>query len=284
MVTAGPADRTGRVNPMVPIAHRVLARAQETADSVTLTITPVSQALRVPGPGQFNMLYAFGLGEAPISVSATPGDGTLVHTIRAVGSVSAALCRLEPGAVLGVRGPFGTTWPLERAQGGDVVVMAGGVGLAPLRPLIHQLIRRRDEFRRVIVLVGARRPEELLFGEELRGWSAEPGLDLRVTVDSAGPGWSGDVGVVTTLLGRVRFEPARTFGFACGPEIMMRFGLKGLHEAGVPSAQTFLSMERNMKCAIGLCGHCQWTTDFICKDGPVFDWPRVGDRMTVREL
>ena len=268
--------------PMVPRRYRVRWRRRETSDTVTLHLDPLDGSLPTFAPGQFAMLYAFGIGEIAISVSAVPADGTLVHTVRAVGAVSRAICAVQEGDVLGVRGPFGTSWAAEDNSGGDLVMVAGGVGIAPLRPAVRQVLADRDAFGDVSVLVGARSPDLLLFGDELNSWSDQ--LDVLVTVDRAEPSWGGRIGVVTQLLPSARFDPVRTMALVCGPEVMMRFTARALVDTGVRPDQVRLSMERNMKCAIGHCGHCQFGPEFICVDGPVFPYARIEPLMSVREV
>jgi NAD(P)H-flavin reductase len=248
---------------------------------LTLELEPAGDAAVGPfAPGQFAMLYAFGKGEVPISVSALP----LVHTIRAVGVVSAALCDARRGDVLGVRGPFGTAWPVEAAEGADVLVVAGGIGLAPLRPVVHHLLAKRERYGRVVVLYGDRSPERLLYTAELERWRGRFDVEVHVSVDQAPAGWHGRVGVVTTLVARADFDPAHTVAMICGPEVMMRFAVAALQDRGVPAKAIHVSLERSMKCAIGLCGHCQLGPEFVCKDGPVFRWDRVEPLLRVREL
>jgi NAD(P)H-flavin reductase len=228
------------------------------------------------------MLYAFGAGEVPISVSSL-ADGPLVHTVRAVGAATRAICACEPGDQLGVRGPFGNGWPLGQAKGGDVVILAGGIGLAPLRPAIEQLIANRDGYRAVTLLYGARSPDEMLFFGELQGWR-EAGIDVKYTVDTASGDWDARVGLVTKLIPIAGFEGARTTAMVCGPEVMMRFVSAALQDRGVRLDSIYVSLERNMKCAIGHCGHCQLAHRFVCKDGPVFPVGRIGTLLGVREL
>jgi NAD(P)H-flavin reductase len=265
---------------MVPASYRVVRRKRETHDSWTLELEPVRGELEPLAPGQFAMLYAFGKGEVPISVSRLPQ----VHTIRAVGSVSTALCDLRRGDVVGVRGPFGTAWPVEAAEGADVVVLAGGIGLAPLRPAIDRVLARRERYGRVVVLYGGRSPEELLYTAELERWRGRLDVEVGVTVDQADAGWLGRVGVVTTLVPRADFDPVSTVAMICGPEVMMRFAVAALQERGVPAETIHVSLERSMKCAIRLCGHCQLGSEFVCHDGPVFTWDRVEPLLRVREL
>jgi NAD(P)H-flavin reductase len=252
---------------------------------VSLVLEPEGETVLAPcAPGQFNMLWAFGAGEAPISASGiATASGALTHTIREAGNVTRALCAAAPGDVVGIRGPFGRGWPLDRARGRDVVVMAGGIGLAPLKPVLEHLESFRDAFGRVTLLYGTRTPEDILFRSELETWRSRFDLDVEITVDTAGRGWASNVGAVTELVPRAVFEPANTEAFVCGPEIMMRFCAQVLRERGVATGSIHLSMERNMKCAVGLCGHCQWGADFVCKDGPVFTLDRIESRLTVRE-
>jgi len=269
---------------MVPDVVRVVRRMRELAEVVTLEIE-VPPGWTGFAPGQFNMLGVFGVGEIPISISGQAPDGAgILHTVRAVGAVSRALAGLQPGAVLTLRGPFGRPWPVERARGRDVVVIAGGLGLAPVRPVIHELIANRDDYDKVSVLSGARGPGEILFPDDLSVWRGRPDCRVEVTVDRATPDWHGHVGVVTSLLPATDFDPARTTAFVCGPEVMMRFAANGLTDRGVADEDIFLSMERNMQCAVGHCGHCQLGPVLICRDGPVFDWARLRPLMAVKEL
>lgn len=271
---------------MRPLRCRVAARRRETADTWTLELEPEGDAAELAsrfGPGQFAMLYAFGIGEAPISVSSIEGD-RVVHTVRAVGKVTSAICAAEPGAVLGLRGPFGTSWPVAAAAGADVVIVAGGVGLAPLRPALAHVLAHRADYGRLVLLYGGRRPEELLFREELEAWAGRDDLELGVTVDAAGAGWTGRVGVVTKLVKRAGFDPGAAVAMVCGPELMMRFAVAALGDRGLPAERVHVSLERNMKCAVGLCGHCQLGTVLICRDGAVFPYPAVEPLMRVREL
>jgi NAD(P)H-flavin reductase len=270
--------------PMAPRRYRVRARRRELADTVTLLLDPVDEPIGAYLPGQFNMLYAFAVGEAAISVSGrATADGALPHTIRAVGATSRALCAARPGEMVGVRGPFGTSWGVGDGAGGDVVVVAGGLGLAPLRPAIHQLLAERERYGRISLLVGARSPETLLFRHELESWRGHFDLHVEATVDAAGAGWHGHVGLVTGLLEHAPFDPASTLALACGPEVMMRFTAQALVDRGVPADAVRVSLERNMKCAIAFCGHCQLGPTFVCRDGPVFPWSRVERLVGIRE-
>ncbi len=267
---------------MLPARYRVVERREEIADVVTLAIAPVDTRLADSGPGQFHMLWAFGIGEVPISIAGSDDDGTVEHTIRSVGAVTAALCACGPGTMIGVRGPFGRGWDLAAAEGGDLLVVGGGIGLVPLRPVVQAAIRRRDRFGRVAVLVGARSPDAVLYWHEFDHWRSA-GIEVTVTVDSAGAGWTGDVGVVTRLVRGAMSDPVRTAAVVCGPEVMMRFVTYELLSLGVPGAAIQVSLERNMHCALGQCGRCQLGPHFVCQDGPVFTWPLVVDLLTVRE-
>jgi NAD(P)H-flavin reductase len=271
-------------DPMTPQIARVMKRTREGADVWTLDIAP-GEAASVYTPGQFNMLTAFGVGEAAISVSGDPAEpGRLVHTIRAVGAVSTALTRLDAGDVLGLRGPFGVGWPMAEAAGRDVVVVAGGLGLAPLRPALYRLFAERARYGKITLLFGARSPSDILFRDEIASWRKSLDIGIEVTVDHADADWHGHVGVVTTLIKRADFDPPHTIAMVCGPEVMMRFAIAALGEAGVGEDAIYLSMERNMKCAVAFCGHCQFGTVFVCRDGPVFRHDRVRGLLTVKEI
>lgn len=268
---------------MVPVLAKITRRIRDLNDVVTFEMEVDGWAGFAPG--QFNMLSVFGVGEIPISISGPISDNSkIIHTIRDVGAASKALCNLEKGAVIGLRGPYGVPWPVEAAHGRDVVVIAGGLGLAPVRPILYELIENRDAYNKVTLLYGARSPDEILFSRELGEWRSRLDFGVEVTVDRGNEAWHGHVGVVTSLLRSVDFDPAKTTAFVCGPEIMMRYGAKGLTDAGVAPTDIFLSMERNMQCGIGLCGHCQLGPVFVCKDGPVFDWKELKPLMSVKEL
>ncbi len=268
-----------------PMLYRVRRRTRELNDVVSLELDPSDSLPRLFNPGQFNMLYMFGVGEAAISISGSPLEpGPLVHTIRAAGATTKAMCALKAGQPIGVRGPFGVGWPMQEAVGRDVVLLGGGIGLAPLRPAVLQIISQRERYGRVCLLVGARTPADLLFSQELAHWKSRFDFDVLVTVDRAAEGWRGEVGVVTELIPRAHIEPAETVAMVCGPEVMMRFCATALRDRGVPAEQIYLSMERNMKCAVGVCGHCQFGATFVCKDGPVFPLSRIERLMQIREV
>ena len=264
-----------------PRPFRVTARRRETYDTWTLELLPVRGDALDPSPGQFTMIYAFGVGEVPISVSGQPG-GALVHTVRAVGPVTEAICSAEPGATLGIRGPLGNSWPIEAAAGSDVVVVAGGIGLAPLRPVLYRALANREAYGRIVLLYGSRTPADLLYTDELETWRGT--IDVDATVDAADETWSGKVGVVPKLIAGAEFDPASAHAFVCGPEIMMRFAAQALEGRGVPSEKIHVSLERNMRCGVGHCGHCQLGPTLICLDGPVYTYGDIEPLLAVRNL
>lgn len=271
-------------DPMLPRIAVVTKRKRESADVVTLDIEMTDGVRMDYAPGQFNMLTAFGVGESAISISGDPASGKLIHTIRAVGPVSRALCALKPGAPLGVRGPFGVGWPTEAAIGHDVLIVAGGLGLAPLRPAIYRALGQRARYGRVALLYGARSPDEMIFRRELEGWRGRFDMQVEATVDHAMESWRGHVGVVTKLIARAELDPESTIAMVCGPEIMMRFAAQALVARGLPEEAIFLSMERNMKCGYGQCGHCQFGPYFVCRDGPVFTYAAMRPLLGLREI
>ena len=280
------APAPSRSDPMRPRLYAVAARHDETPDTYTFALAPQDGTAPPPfSPGQFNMLYLFGRGEAAISMS---GDSTdqnrLVHTVRSAGSVTRGFETLEPGDTIGVRGPFGTAWPMDTIRGRDVLFVAGGLGLAPLRPAILHLLAHRTEYSRATVLYGTRSPDMLLFRRDLERWAVTPDLDFQTTVDHADASWHGRVGVITKLIAAAEFDPARTSALLCGPEIMMHFSVEALKKSGMRGSDIHVSLERNMKCALGHCGHCQFGPAFVCRDGPVFRHDRVAHLLSVGGL
>jgi NAD(P)H-flavin reductase len=274
------------VNPMLPWPWKVARSKKETADTWTLELERAGRGSPLPFvPGQFNMLYVHGIGEVPISISGNPADPShIVHTVRAVGAVSRAIANLHPGDVVGLRGPYGRGWPVVEAEGMDILVVAGGIGLAPLRPAIYDILSVRRRYGKFVLHYGARTPDDILFRKEVEGWRARFDFDVEVSVDRGSPEWRGHVGVVTNLLPKARFDPLNAYALVCGPEIMIRFGVQELQRLGVSDDRIFVSMERNMKCGIGLCGHCQYGPKFVCKDGPVFSFEEVRELFARREL
>ena len=269
---------------MSPAPCRILSVEQELQDTYTLEIEP-------PGddwsflPGQYTMLYAFGIGEVPISISGDPADPTkIIQTIRAVGAVTDALVGLQPGDYVGIRGPFGTAWDTTAAEGRDVLIVAGGVGLAPLRPVVYDVLNHRDRYDNVTLMYGARSPADLLFASQISEWRGRFDLEVLVTVDHGDDIWRGPVGVVTSLINRSSFDGDTAIGFVCGPEVMMRFTIQALERKGLTDDRLYVSMERNMKCGIGLCGHCQLGKFFLCKDGPVLTCAQMAGSCWIREV
>ncbi|MET4612584.1 NAD(P)H-flavin reductase [Rhodococcus sp. PvR044] len=271
-------------DPMVPTRYRVGDRTTETHDSVTLTLVPVRAALPTFDPGQFMMLAVPGVGEVAISISGDPAAPELQHTVRAVGAVSRAIHDAPVGSALGVRGPFGTGWDLGSCAGRDVVIVAGGVGLAAVRSALLAILAGREAYRRVVLVVGARSPDEFLFRRELDAWGASGAIDLEITVDQPTGDWDGPVGFVTEPVGRLSLDPGRTTALLCGPEPMMRFAARVLIGKGVAAEDVRVSLERNMQCGIALCGHCQLGELLLCRDGPVVDYATAGPLLHVREL
>ncbi len=271
---------------MLPAPFLVQQLKLETDDTFTLALAPQQKNAEFEfQAGQFNMLYVYGVGEVPISISGDPAQhATLIHTTRVVGTVTKAMRKLKRNDALGVRGPYGAPWPVQNAIGNDVVLVAGGIGLAPLRPALYQLLAQREKFGKVVLLYGTRSPEDILFRSELEQWRARFDLEVYITVDRALGTWRGNVGVVTTLIPKAPFDPRNTTAMVCGPEVMMRFTALELQKRGVPSNDIYVSMERNMKCGIGFCGHCQFGPTFICKDGPVFSYSRIKDWLAKWEI
>jgi len=271
--------------PLVPAFFRVHRTRTETADTFTLDLEPPSGAPFAFAPGQFNMVYVPGAGEVPISISGDPErPATLTHTVRAVGTVTAAMRRLRAGDVVGIRGPFGVGWPVEACDGKDVVIVAGGIGLAPLRPMLYHLLANRDRYGRLVLLYGCRTTADLLFRHEIEAWRSRLDMHVYVTVDRGTEGWHGYVGVVTTLVPRAPVASDRTIAMVCGPEVMMRFSAMTLEERGIAPDRIYVSMERNMKCGIAQCGHCQYGPVLVCRDGPVFRYDRIRHLLALREV
>jgi NAD(P)H-flavin reductase len=236
-------------------------------------------------PGQFNMLYVFGVGEVPISISGDPSQNKiLTHTTREVGTVTSAMRKLKVGDIIGIRGPYGSYWPVEKGREYDIVIVTGGIGLAPLRPAIYHILANRADYGKFVLLYGARSPEDILYWKDLEKWRSRFDMEVYLTVDRAAGDWHGNVGVVTNLIDRAPFDPTHCLTLVCGPEIMMRFTVLNLQKRGVAADKIYISMERNMKCGIGLCGHCQLGSSFVCKDGPVYCYEDVKGVFTRREM
>ncbi len=273
-------------NPMIVRQIRISKKRKETYDTFSIELElPDDMDSFNFNPGQFNMLYIYGIGEVPISISGNPSKNKiLIHTIRIVGTVTKAINALKVGDSIGVRGPYGTGWPVKPAVGKDVVVVTGGIGLAPLRPAINHLLENRDDYGKIALLYGARTPEDILYIKNLEKWRGRFDIETLVTVDRAVGDWRGNVGVVTTLIGRSTFDPHHCVAMVCGPEIMMRFTIMELIKKDIEEKNIYVSMERNMKCGVGLCGHCQIGSTFVCKDGPVYCYEDIKDIFHRREM
>jgi len=273
---------------MMPVPVRILDARVENFNTHTFVVQLEDEQARKAyrwTPGQFNMLYVPGVGEAAISISSRPDEPDVIeHTIRMAGSVTRAIERTGKGGLLGLRGPFGRGWPIERLRGGDVVMVAGGIGLAPLKPMVYWLRRHRDRFRRVVLLFGCRSPDDRLYVDELEQWQADDVIDVLVTVDNATDGWIGPVGVVTNLLRRIRVNASQTTVMVCGPRVLNRVAAWSFLQLHVPPERVYLSLERNMNCGFGQCGHCQMGSKFVCKDGPVFAFSEIADFFASEEV
>lgn len=273
---------------MLPVPIRILDVREENFNTRTFVMQIEDEYARKAyrwTPGQFNMLYVPGVGEAAISISSDSDEPeALGHTIRVVGSVTQAIERAGKGGIVGLRGPFGRGWPIDRLDGGDVVMVAGGIGLAPLRPMVYWLRRNRDRFRRVVLFFGCRSPDDRLYVDELDRWQSDEVIDVLVTVDNATHGWVGPVGVVTNLLQRIRVSADRTTVMVCGPRVLNRVAAWNFLQLHVPPEQVYLSLERNMNCGYGQCGHCQMGSKFVCKDGPVFAFSEIADIFASEEI
>ncbi|MBI4665465.1 MAG: FAD/NAD(P)-binding protein [Nitrospinae bacterium] len=270
---------------MTPEPYVIKKTWVETYDTFSLSVAPARNGGGPPkfSPGQFNMLYVFGVGEVPISISGDPAENSdIIHTVRAVGAVTNVMRDLKKGDYLGLRGPFGNGWPVKDAEGHDVLIIAGGIALAPLRPAIYHVLANREKYGKVTLLYGARSAQDILYTKELEQWRS--GMDVLVTVDRGGNGWKGEVGVVTRLIGKARFDPLHTMAFVCGPEIMMRYTVMELARRQVAAGNIMVSMERSMRCGVGLCGFCQFGPHFVCKNGPVFRYSEVSHIFTKREV
>ena len=274
-------------NPWTAHPVRILAIKQEIPDTATYELAfddhSFGRNFRFRS-GQFNMLYLPGFGESAISISSDPQrTDSLSHTVRVAGNVTRALSRHQVGDQILLRGPFGSPWPMEQCVGRDVVIACGGIGLAPLRPAIYHIINHRDDYRKVYLLYGARTPLGLLYADEYDRWR-NAGIEMEMTVDSGDANWQGHIGVVPMLFDRLRLDADDTRVLACGPEIMMRFIVFEALSRRVSPEHIYISMERNMQCAVGFCGHCQLGPAFVCKDGPVFSYQRMEPYFNLEDL
>lgn len=279
MMSSSEAPGDSWANPYLIQSATILEKIREAEDIDTYRLRFVDEQVRRTyrfAAGQFNMVYLFGVGEVAISIVSDPDvPDSLDHTIRAVGRVTKAIARLQPGDELGIRGPFGQGWPLDDAQGRDVVIVTGGLGCAPVVGAIEYIFRRRNQYGAVKILHGVKTPHDLLYRERFDAWRRHPDTEVLLTSDQPDKTWRYHVGVVTELFEQVAVDPARTMVLMCGPEIMMRLGVPILMQRGIPATAIYVSLERHMECGIGLCGHCQLGPYFLCKDGPVMRYDRV---------
>lgn len=262
-----------------PHAATVVSRTQESPSIFTLQLRlndAAAQAAYRFAPGQFNMLYLYGVGEVAISIMSDPAErDTIGHTIRALGRVTQGLAKLQPGDQVGLRGPFGRGWPLREMSGNDIVLVTGGLGCAPVVSVIHYVLKRRERFGKLIIIQGVKHAEDLIWREQYDRWAAMPNTQVLVAASHGAALWPWHVGRVTELFSLARFRPDRAAAMMCGPEGMMQAASESLLQRGMPESRLFLSMERNMQCAVGRCGHCQLGGSFVCRDGPVYSWNQV---------
>jgi len=256
---------------LTPTPAEIINIIPETPDTKTFYFKPKAK-LEEPKPGQFTEIYIPGVGEAPVSVSGMESDGVIIQTVRSIGTLTEYLFKLGRGDLIGIRGPYGKGWPIEKLKDKDVLIVGGGIGLAPLRPVIKEVERNRRDYGRLSILYGARNPSLLLYRYEFDEYRKIPNSELLLTVDRADETWTGNVGVVTQLIPKASVDPRNAVALVCGPEIMMRFTVKALEKQGFKGNQIYLSLERRMKCGVGLCGHCQVGPYFVCRNGPVFPY------------
>ncbi len=270
----------------IPMEAQIIGRTQESPTIFTLRLHLTDERPRHEysfTPGQFNMVYLYGVGEVPISIVSDPHDpAVLDHTIRALGRVTNGLARLRTGDRIGLRGPYGRGWPLREAEDHDIFVITGGLGCAPVVAVINYILMRRERFGRLTIIQGVKHVEELIWRERYAYWSGLPNTHVLLASDHGGPLWPWHVGLVTELFDQAEIVPDRTMVMMCGPEGMMRAGIPNLTARGIPEERIYLSMERNMQCAVAHCGHCQYGPSFVCKDGPVFSYPQVKDLFNTR--
>src|SRR5450755_16782 len=273
------------IDPMIPRPFRIERVKHEVTSCFSWHLKPLDGAPFHFLPGQFNMLYAPGVGEVAISVSGDCRDhATLVHTIREVGAVTKAMAKLRAGAMVGVRGPFGSAWPVEAGYGKDVVFVTGTVGLAPLRPLIYEVLNRREKYGKVIINYGSRGTDDILYERDLHAWRGRFDLEVHVTVHTAPSGYRGRVGSVAAAVKIGRFDGENAVAFICRSEALTRPAVQALQDRGMTTDRIYVTLERNMKCGIGFCGHCQFGPTFMCKEGPVYRFDSIEKIFTIREL
>ena len=273
-------------NPYVPYEAEILERVQESDTIFTLRLRftdPAVQAAYRFQPGQFNMVYLYGVGEVAISIVSDPRDEHLLdHTIRRVGRVTEGLARLKAGDRIGIRGPYGRGWPLQQVEGRDVAVITGGLGCAPVVSVINYVMRRRQSYGKLTIIQGVKHSRDLIYRGRYQTWAEAPDTQVLIAASSTDALWPWHEGPVTDLFEQAQFDPGKTVAMMCGPEGMMIAGANLLTQRGLAEDAIYLSMERNMQCAVGLCGHCQYGGRFICKDGPIFSYPEVKSLLGVK--
>ncbi len=271
------------MSPYLPREAEIVGRTEESANTFSLHLRLTDGEPYAFEPGQFNMLYLYGSGEVPISVvGESEEDATLTHTVRALGRITNGLARLKVGDRIGLRGPYGRGWPMQQAQDRDLVVVTGGLGCAPSVSIIHHVLQHRARYGHLSILQGVKHTDDLIWRSQYDAWAALPEVTVLLAADVAEPGWHGHVGLVTALFDQLSLRPEQTVAMLCGPEPMMRAAAEGLHGRGIAAEAIYLSMERNMHCALGHCGHCQMGGNFVCRDGPVFAWPAIRGLLGVR--
>jgi sulfhydrogenase subunit gamma (sulfur reductase) len=270
-------------DPHTPHVAVIDQRTQEAPNIFSLRLqyedTDVQEAFAFD-PGQFNMVTLFGVGEIPISIVNDPIDSHFFdHTIRVVGRVSEGMSKLQPGDRVGIRGPFGRGWPLERIKGKDVLLITGGLGCAPLVSVIRYLLRRREDYGHIHILQGVKHANDLIWRDQYEAWATMRDVNILLAADVVSKGWTGQQGMVTELIDQLSLRPQRTIVMLCGPELMMLAAIANLREKSIQDGNIWFSMERNMQCGIGQCGHCQIGPKYVCQDGPVFCYLELADFM-----
>ena len=273
-------------NSRLPFEAKIVERIQESRTIFTLRLSLTDEAARRAyrfTPGQFNMVYLYGVGEVAISIVSDPQDEMLIgHTIRALGRVTNGLAQLKEGERVGLRGPYGRGWPLADVEGHDVLVVTGGLGCAPVVAVINYILMRRERFGKLTIIQGVKHADDLIWRERYAYWHSLPHTQVLIAADHGGPLWPWHVGLVTEVFDKANIVPDRTFVMMCGPEGMMTAGVRNLVARGVAEDRIYLSMERNMQCALGRCGHCQFGGSFICRQGPVYGYPQIKALLSVR--
>lgn len=268
---------------IIPSPFQIKSIVHESSDVYSLALTPVKGEIPAFIPGQFNMLYLYGFGEIALSDSSHPFEKQQTyHTIHAVGSITKAMQHLKEGDQIGMRGPFGSHWPVEKKDC-NVLVVAGGIGLTAMRSVLFYLGANREQYKKITVLYGTRTPDSIIYRNEMKQWQ-EQDIEMQVSVDEPDANWNGHVGVVTSLIPKHLPSPKNTLVLVCGPEIMIKASLSELKNMGIDPKDVYVSMERNMQCAVGFCGHCQYGPYFLCKDGPIFSYEQVQNFLDIEEL